>query len=200
MQGKSEKINNSEKIKNDTIELCRQCFGQKLVPINQQINFKWETFPEDIAILAKMLIPEKGKHGHYGKYQIETIQKISYNTAINEINKWMKEITEIGPLPVRLWKNDNEKFRDIFISCTTFFLMSWPYHYFRKTGNYVSDNPYDNSNNMSFIKDEALELVSELSKDFFSNSVKIQEDLYNQVSLFYNNYENNVGYFMIISK
>lgn len=200
MQDKSEKIKNSEKIKRDTIELCRECFGQKLVPLNQQINFQWETFPEEIAILAKMLIPENGKHGHYGRYKTETIQKISYDTAISEINKWIKEISDIGPLPVRRWRGDNEKFRDIFISCTTFFLMSWPYYYFKKTGSHVSENPYDNSNNMSLIKKEALELALKLSNDFFSKSSKIQEDLYNQIELFYNNYENNVGYFMIISK
>lgn len=200
MQGKSEKIKNSEKIKIDTIELCRECLGQKLISVNQPINFQWETFPEDIAILAKMLIAENGKRGCYGKYKTETIQKIAYSTALSVINEWMDEIKAIGPLPVRIWRGDNEKFRDIFISCTTFFLMSWPYYYYKKTGNHVSDNPYDNSNNMSFIKNEALELALNLSKEFFSKSSKIQEDLYNQVKLFYNNYENNVGTFMIITK
>lgn len=200
MQAKPEKIKNSEKIKKDTIELCQECFGQKLVTINQQINFDWNAFPEDTAILAKMLIPENGKHGRYGKYKTETIQKMAYEIALNETKKNIDEILAIGPLPVRLWMGENEKFKHIFISCTQFFLMSWPYYYFKKTGEYVSDNPIDNSNNMSFIKEEALKLVSELAKNHFKNSVKIQEDLYNQVDNFYSNYETNVGYFMIISK
>lgn len=200
MQDKSEKVKNSEKIKQDTIELCQECFGQKLVPINQQINFNWDSFPEDTAILAKMLIPENGKHGKYGRYKIENIQKIAYETALNETQKMMDEILEIGPLPVRVWRGDKEKFKNIFISCTHFFLMSWPYYYFKKTGNYVSENPVDNSNNMSFIKEEALKLASELSKRYFKNSEMIQQDICNQVNVFYSNYENNIGFFMTVSK
>lgn len=193
----NQKITNSDRIKQDTILFCNDCFGNKLISNNQPIEFSWSDFSEDTALLAKMLIPHQD---NYGKYKRETIQKIAYETALIETKKLINDIEVIGPLPFRSWYSDNEKFRNIFISCTHMFLMSWPFYYFKLTGEYVSDHPKDISNDIHFIKEKSLVLAKSLAEQHFKNSIKIHEELYNQINGFYDNYDNILGSFMIVIK
>lgn len=182
------KITNSDKIKKNTIELCQDNFAQKLITNNQFIDFSWKEYPHEVAMLAKMIIPD---YEDYGKYKKETIQKMAYDTAINEIKSLMKEITDIGPLPERTWNNDNEIFKNIFFSCTHNYLVSWPILYFREYGKNNPEDPEHNS--IEFIKKQAMEKAKYLTNKYFPENLAVRNKLLENVSSFFDQLIDSAG-------
>lgn len=177
-----QKKDNMEKIKEDAIAFCQLPFGTKLVTNNQDITFSWETFAEDTAQLAKMIIPF---HQNYGKYKAKTVEKIAYQTAYEECQRLMEEIKILGPLPVRVWYDQSLKLNNIAKTCTYVFYSEWEFAYFKKHGSRLSYDIFSESLNIDEIKEDAVALAYELVAKHFPDNETVKRDIINHVSAFY---------------
>lgn len=176
------KKDNMEKIKQDAIAFCQQPFGSKLVTSNQNITFSWDTFAEETALLAKMIIPF---HQNYGKYKSKTVEKIAYQSAYEECKRLMEEVGVLGPLPVRIWYDQSVKLNSIANTCTLDFYSEWEFTYFKKHDCRLSYDIFSDEFDIDDIKEEAVALAYKLVQIHFPDNEAVKRDIINHVSAFY---------------